>query len=207
MKSNNNLRTFFLYKKDSAEYIPAPLYYWKVLHDSVKNEAIAFLGLNDPHATQSPAPLCQDKCAGISWVDWNIGEIDSGFMSCCSVEELRGKISFLPDLSTNGEWPKVMGGDADGNGDEETGDPEGNVSCSVDLDGRTGKNPPLLAKNNAFFYPETLQNEKRVLQLGKPITAFKGKLDVKVFYYLSRRGCSPSDLPSHRQAEQQRCAG
>ena len=36
-----------LHYKDTA--IPLNKYFWKVVHDVEKNEAIAFVGINDPH--------------------------------------------------------------------------------------------------------------------------------------------------------------
>ena len=40
-----------LYLKDDHDLIELPLhkYFWKVVHDVENNEAIAFVGINDPH--------------------------------------------------------------------------------------------------------------------------------------------------------------
>ena len=76
---NNNHQQIYLYNK---EYIPAPLYYWKVLQDKVMmiqhgtreakktgktdffqstNTAAAFIGLNDPHEKSVPLELCTNR--------------------------------------------------------------------------------------------------------------------------------------------------
>ncbi len=41
--------------------IHVPLYYWKVLHDPDRKEAVAFVGLNNPHVEKAPATLCENK--------------------------------------------------------------------------------------------------------------------------------------------------
>ena len=49
----------FLYEQDGQEWIQAPLYFWKVLHNSIDNEAVAFIGTNDPHEPSPPIPFCE----------------------------------------------------------------------------------------------------------------------------------------------------
>jgi len=100
---NNNLTQIFLYNSDNGEkYVPAPLYYWKVLYDQESDTSAAFIGLNDPHATAPPQQLCTNVCSGMDWVDWNISELDAGYMYCCSVEEARKAIPSIPDIKTDG---------------------------------------------------------------------------------------------------------
>ena len=83
---NNNPQDIYLY---NSHYIPAPLYYWKVLQDKVhspaqlvdtltvllhykyqiflllhfqrSNTAAAFIGVNDPHKTSVPLELCTNR--------------------------------------------------------------------------------------------------------------------------------------------------
>ena len=63
----------FLYIEDGKRWIPAPKYYWKVIHNKATNEAVAFVGVNDPHTPERPEWLCrQDACPGLSWVDWDV---------------------------------------------------------------------------------------------------------------------------------------
>ena len=49
----------FLAKIESA--VPAPKYYWKVVHDPETKRAAAFIGLNDPHAKKAPPELCKNR--------------------------------------------------------------------------------------------------------------------------------------------------
>ena len=74
--TNNNYQRIFLHQG----YIPAPRYYWKVLQDQVRENdelsdesielmdglqttdtATVFIGLNDPHITNTPTELCTNK--------------------------------------------------------------------------------------------------------------------------------------------------
>ena len=47
---NGNDVDIFLYLDGENQFIPAPKYYWKVLMNEAKKEAVAFVGLNDPHS-------------------------------------------------------------------------------------------------------------------------------------------------------------
>ena len=79
-------------------------------------------------------------------------------MSCCTLEELKEKIPFLPDIDGNYDDDKDLldGGLSPGPG----GDTDG---CSIDLEKRTGKYPPFILKNsNELAYPEG----SRILQFG-----------------------------------------
>ena len=51
-KNKDGKRTdVYLYLKDHRDQIELPLnkYFWKVVHDAEKNEAVVFVGINDPH--------------------------------------------------------------------------------------------------------------------------------------------------------------
>ena len=51
----------FLHTDNGESFIPAPLYFWKVIHNAVKGEATAFVGLNDPHASGAPTLMCKNE--------------------------------------------------------------------------------------------------------------------------------------------------
>eukprot|EP00095_Tigriopus_kingsejongensis_P006847 maker-scaffold176_size284796-snap-gene-0.14 protein:Tk06847 transcript:maker-scaffold176_size284796-snap-gene-0.14-mRNA-1 annotation:"duplex-specific nuclease" len=91
------LRPFFLYTEDGNQWIPAPEYYWKVVHNEQTNEAIAFVGHNNPHSQQTPTPLCQSQCGKLSWADWNMDSLSSGFMYCC--RSINGRSISPKDLA------------------------------------------------------------------------------------------------------------
>ncbi|XP_023326504.1 uncharacterized protein LOC111699940 isoform X2 [Eurytemora carolleeae] len=99
---NNEDVPIYLYISGETRYIPAPLYYWKVIHDPSTGSAAAFIGLNNPHATEQPEELCNNVCGEMSWVDWSITELDSGYMYCCSVEDARKAIPSIPDIQSSG---------------------------------------------------------------------------------------------------------
>ena len=64
---NENMQSIYLLEKDNKWYIPAPKYYWKLLLNEVTKEAVAFVGLNNPHADDIPQEeaFCQTKCGSI----------------------------------------------------------------------------------------------------------------------------------------------
>lgn len=100
--SNNNPAPIFLYTATGKQYVPAPLYYWKVLHDPSKNTAAAFIGLNNPHAVSPPKELCRNRCADMTWVDWNLTHLDGGYMYCCEVSDARLSIPSMPQIKASG---------------------------------------------------------------------------------------------------------
>jgi len=95
----NNLTPIYLYNNT---YVPAPQYYWKVVQDQSTNTAVAFIGSNDPHASRVPLELCPNRCGEMSWVDWNVSDLDSGYMYCCAVEDAVKAIPAIPSLETAG---------------------------------------------------------------------------------------------------------
>lgn len=100
--TNNNPAPIFLYTANGKQYIPAPLYYWKVLHDPATNTAAAFIGLNNPHAETAPKELCPNRCAELPWVDWKITNLDGGYMYCCDVSAARLGVPSMPDIKASG---------------------------------------------------------------------------------------------------------
>ena len=49
--------------------IPAPKYYWKLIHDPQANTATAVIGMNNPHLRNIPVQdiFCPDVCQEIPW--------------------------------------------------------------------------------------------------------------------------------------------
>jgi len=97
--SNNNPTPIYLFNNT---YVPAPKYYWKVVQDPMTNTAVAFIGSNDPHVTSAPLELCPNRCAEMPWVDWNLSDLDSGYMYCCSVEDAVKAIPAIPAMQAAG---------------------------------------------------------------------------------------------------------
>ena len=66
-----------LHYKDVS--IPCNKYFWKVIHDVEKNEAIVFVGINDPHyeitGKGDRDRLFKDVpsvCDQLEWVGWSV---------------------------------------------------------------------------------------------------------------------------------------
>ena len=88
---------------DSEGYaiIPAPKYYWKVVHDPIAKAATAYVGINNPHLTEVTADdiFCNDVCDKLSeWIDDRRFEIGSGYMFCCTLSDLKKVVPFAPNL-------------------------------------------------------------------------------------------------------------
>ena len=49
----------FLYGQDGHLWLQVPLYFWKVVHNPEENEAVAFVGVNNPHESNWPISLCE----------------------------------------------------------------------------------------------------------------------------------------------------
>lgn len=64
---NKDMKPIYLLQKQDKWYIPAPKYYWKLLLNEVTKEAVAFVGLNDPHSEDIPQEdaFCQTQCGSI----------------------------------------------------------------------------------------------------------------------------------------------
>ena len=64
---NENNVDIYLYVEDNKKYIPVPKYYWKVIQNGATGEAIAFVGLNDPHSEDilEEEGFCNSVCSSI----------------------------------------------------------------------------------------------------------------------------------------------
>ena len=65
--NNGNDVDIYLYVDGEERHIPAPKFYWKVLKDETKDQAVAFIGLNDPHAddVHPDEAFCTSICSQI----------------------------------------------------------------------------------------------------------------------------------------------
>ena len=92
-------------------------------------------------------------------------------MYCCDVQELRGSISYIPDLcSDGGKCPTLLKDtDGAGGGGDEGDDfvpPEN--SCALNLDARSGEHPPLLIQDGEVKYPRRRDaDENRIIYVGR----------------------------------------
>ena len=82
--------------------IPAPKYFWKLIHEPVSNTATAVIGINNPYNPVMPEDIiCPDVCDQIPWVNdaiFQINNVTKGYTFCCTAAELHKAISFAPNL-------------------------------------------------------------------------------------------------------------
>ena len=98
---NKQQPIYLAFDDNNNGLIPAPKYFWKLVHDTKNNRATAVIGINNPHiGAVTPADiLCPDVCAQVPWVDWSgLTDLGKGYTFCCTSAELRKAIDFAPDL-------------------------------------------------------------------------------------------------------------
>eukprot|EP00096_Caligus_rogercresseyi_P009052 TRINITY_DN3004_c0_g3_i1.p2 TRINITY_DN3004_c0_g3~~TRINITY_DN3004_c0_g3_i1.p2 ORF type:complete len:435 (+),score=113.00 TRINITY_DN3004_c0_g3_i1:101-1405(+) len=80
--------------------IPVPEIVWKLVHASAQDEAMVFLGVNNPFLDHVD-PICHDLCEDTHWNEF-LGErrfeIKKGYLYCCSYQSVKKVIPWLPDL-------------------------------------------------------------------------------------------------------------
>lgn len=85
--------------------MPMARYYYKVARNPVTNNAVAFIGINNPYLTLQEARaqvFCTDICNTISWLTWNQFNLVDGYSFCCEVNDFRRTVNELPPFTTNG---------------------------------------------------------------------------------------------------------
>ncbi|KAK7074799.1 hypothetical protein SK128_018969 [Halocaridina rubra] len=102
--SRNRFVDLFLGSGVRRTVIPVPAFMWKVIHDPVRNDAIAIVLVNDVGGYGQSDGLslqeepCLDMCHLILWVDWDVTDYNSGRTFCCHIENLKNTIHNVPDL-------------------------------------------------------------------------------------------------------------
>ncbi|ODM90863.1 Nuclease [Orchesella cincta] len=81
--------------------LPAPELSWKVLRDPSRNASVAVFMINNPHLTKIPSRLivCPDVCSQISWVTWDVKNVEKGYTYCCKMDSLKNSLPYLPEMS------------------------------------------------------------------------------------------------------------
>ncbi|XP_016843231.1 uncharacterized protein LOC107981594 [Nasonia vitripennis] len=96
----------YLLVNATEKAFPVPRFYWKIIHDPVGNRATAFVGLNEPYASEITEDmyLCPDvsQQEGFSWIGWEPRNIEKGVSYVCSVAELRKSVPTIPALGETG---------------------------------------------------------------------------------------------------------
>ena len=78
--SDNNTpkKIYLAFDAKRKGLIPAPLYYWKVVHNPSTNQATAIIGINNGPSftatdiTTEKLNSCKDVCQGVPWINDNI---------------------------------------------------------------------------------------------------------------------------------------
>ncbi|KAK8742106.1 hypothetical protein OTU49_002120 [Cherax quadricarinatus] len=73
-------------------------FYELVIHDEARQQAVAVVGVNNPHLTTAPTRLCDDLCDRLTWINFDISDLVHGFTYCCTVDDLRQAVPHVPDL-------------------------------------------------------------------------------------------------------------
>lgn len=77
--------------------IEVPKWSWKILKVPSINAGIAFITYNNPFASSTPTPLCEDICNNFNWNFANRKILEKGYTICCSVKDLADALPTIPD--------------------------------------------------------------------------------------------------------------
>ena len=86
---------------ESKKAIPVPLEYWSIVYDSDANQAVGFLGINNPHSEDIKTYKCKNICKTLKWVAELIDDFEEenrGHITCCSVKNLQTHIKYIKTL-------------------------------------------------------------------------------------------------------------
>uniref|UniRef100_A0A182J0D5 DNA/RNA non-specific endonuclease/pyrophosphatase/phosphodiesterase domain-containing protein n=1 Tax=Anopheles atroparvus TaxID=41427 RepID=A0A182J0D5_ANOAO len=75
---------------------PAPMLYYKILHDERENAGIAIVGVNNVHVPLDVIlkeyVLCRDIGDDVKWIDWQRKNLTIGYCYACEVNEFNAAI-------------------------------------------------------------------------------------------------------------------
>lgn len=77
--------------------LAVPKWLWKIVCSPTTSQCIAFVTLNNPHATfiSQSELLCPDICATSGWFRPEYSEFTKGYTYCCEVNALLAKVGTL----------------------------------------------------------------------------------------------------------------
>lgn len=99
MKNDAGRMTKIYLSKGKKPYIPVPEFFWKAVYDPASDDAVVFVGLNNPHFQGDPsaeASICPDRCAEARWFFGFQSSIPKGFLYCCSYQEFAAAVPWVP---------------------------------------------------------------------------------------------------------------
>ena len=101
----------------------------------------------------------------MGWVDWEMTDLDGGYMYCCSLEEAAAVFDEISSLNLPQSTGLVQ---APGEILTTPAPTSAPAACSVQLDNLSGKYPPMLTQNSDFKYPTSEEADgSRLLKFGK----------------------------------------
>eukprot|EP00095_Tigriopus_kingsejongensis_P005604 snap_masked-scaffold541_size141817-processed-gene-0.7 protein:Tk05604 transcript:snap_masked-scaffold541_size141817-processed-gene-0.7-mRNA-1 annotation:"duplex-specific nuclease" len=89
------------------DLIPVPEFFWKLVYHPGVNQAIVFVGLNDPFFEGNPdreMQICPDICASQKWFFLYQKNIAKGYTYCCRYQDFQAVIDWVPDVGN----PEVL---------------------------------------------------------------------------------------------------
>lgn len=94
---------YLAFDENGNGLIPAPKYFWKVVHEPISNTATAVIGMNSPYidVVRPEDIICPDVCDQIPWVNsaiFSLTNITRGYTFCCTAADLHKAVSFAPNL-------------------------------------------------------------------------------------------------------------
>lgn len=90
---------YLAFDENNNGLIPAPKYYWKLIHHPATDTATAVVGINNPYNTVQPQDIfCPNVCSQVPWVNWKVTDVKNGYTFCCTAADLHRAIDFAPDL-------------------------------------------------------------------------------------------------------------
>lgn len=100
---NNQTRKIYLATNNTKNpQLPVPKFYYKVVIVESINAGIAFIGVNNPYATEenikSDYILCPDVSDKVNYINWQRTNITAGYSYACEVSEFAKHIKYLPKL-------------------------------------------------------------------------------------------------------------
>lgn len=92
---------FLDFDRNGNGLIPVPKYFYKIIIDKQSGRGLAFVGVNNPHATASDVTsgkytLCTDISDQVTFINWNRERLSMGYSYACEVNELVSVLGHLP---------------------------------------------------------------------------------------------------------------
>ena len=93
-------KPLFLTQDDHGKpVIRVPEFFWKIVQSPSLNQAIVFIGLNNPAATHA-TQICPDICVSAHWSFPSRQDATKGFLYCCSYQDFKRVVTWAPNLSS-----------------------------------------------------------------------------------------------------------